>query len=261
MKTDLKNSGVADLTAIGEFPAAQEPRRSRLDVLQKLCEVARAVSGFSVLLEDDFSPTGPIAVKTEAGLVVEIRSAINPADCNIFSRDNPIGKSFLERFVGNMMQPIAMARRELLDDAGWTASAYVSGTRRQRGLGDCLISVIDLPGRRPFLELVCLDRLATDSSAFTAADGRAVQTAHAAYSAVDRADPDAVSEDPGDSDLAMQKILSQVLKGESEEQIATSLGIGRARLDQLLKSLCAEFNVSGINELKSRWGNGRRTAR
>jgi hypothetical protein len=224
-----------------------------------------ATSGLSVLLEDNYASVSPIAVKIKNNELVEVDPAQSLGNCNLLTRDNPITAPFLKRFISGMMSPIALSRRELVDDFNWYSSDYVSKNRLGRGVDDCLFSAVDLPGRRPFLELICLNRSSMNRLAFTPRDGHAVRTAHIAYSAIDRVDADTLLPDghersarSADPAVELQKVLQLALKGESEAQLCRSVGIDQAKLAHHLKTIYAEFGVVSLAELTQRWSKRRR---
>jgi hypothetical protein len=262
---DLGNDSTdIDHETFSRFPALSESLRPRPDILRRLCRMTAATSAVSVLLEDDFSAVCPVAMRVKGNELVEVDPSQAMGDFNLLARSNPMTGPFLKKLVSGMMKPIALVRHELVDDFNWYSSDYVSQHRLRRGLDDCLYSAVDLPGRKPFLELICLNRSSMNRLAFTARDSQNVCTAHVAYNAIDRTDPDALlgaAGHPGtsrqDPDAELQKVLQHALQGENEEQLCLSVGVDRGQLQQHLKTLYREFQVVSLADLTKRWGKRR----
>jgi DNA-binding CsgD family transcriptional regulator len=237
------------------------PRRERL--LAAMCQACGAVSGCQMLLDDCVQCVGDLClVHSHLKLSGERPIGQQPIWAEPFFRmSNPMSQPFLAAFAGRLMEPTARSRRQLVSDASWYGSEYFDRHRRNEGLDDCIICAVPLPGNKPFLSAVCLNRLESSPEPFSIADCDTVELMHAEFRWACVSHPLEPENwlEPEQSKPQIEvpprfrRVLVRMLAGDSEKQIAQTLALSRHTIHEYIRSLYRELGVSSKGELMAKF--------
>lgn len=178
-----------------------------------------------------------------------------------FRLSNPMTQPFLSVFAERLMEPTALSRRQVVSDSAWYGSDYFDQYRRAEGLDDCIICAVPLPGNKSFVSVACLNRGESSLEPFATADCQAAELIHAElrWACVSRPEPaesapESVRSRPQISVAPrFRKVLVRMLAGDSEKQIARTLGLSRHTIHEYIRALYRELGVCSRAELMARF--------
>lgn len=169
---------------------------------------------------------------------------------------NPGCRELMSRTAGHRAGArLTCARRELIRDADWYASAFVADYQRLSGLDDFVYSVEVLGPRK--VRAVTATR-GLRQRPFADEDANLLDLFHEEYARIVKPAPPAEDAGPRLSPRA-REVLRELLQGESEKGVAAALGITRETVHGYVKTIYAAHGVSTRAELLARClGAGRR---
>jgi DNA-binding CsgD family transcriptional regulator len=236
-------------------------RRER--VLAAICRACRAISGVGMLLDDSMQSVDDISIVQAPSDDTTARPTEGQQVWALafFRMSNPMTQPFLAVFAERLMEPTALSRRQLVSDAVWYGSEYFDQYRRASGLDDCLICAVPLPGSRPFLSAICLNRAQSSPEHFSDGDCQAAELIHAElrWACVSHPLETEFWQEPAQTKPQLvvpprfRRVLVRMLAGDSEKQIAHALGLSRHTIHEYIRALYRELGVSSRGELMAKF--------
>jgi DNA-binding CsgD family transcriptional regulator len=202
--------------------------------------------------------------------------AEDPQSARLFCLENPLVKPFIQAAARNNLEPTALARVEAVVDRQWYRSAFFRRFLAPMGLDDCILSIVPLPGMQPFIAVVCLSgplsrptdrRLRGGKPFFTPRQRRIIEIAHSQLRWIYYPQANPVEERhsapmqmicPNGPQLERlapryQRVLSHLLGGGSEKEMASYLGLSRFTIHEYIRAIYRKLNVNSRSELMARW--------
>lgn len=228
------------------LPTGGEGRRERM--IRELCLLTGAAGGESAVVRADGTDVqllSSVAVgsdgRSRGGLLVariDGRDVTDPALLRLLATAR--GRR------GSVDTTVTKVRRDLVDDRAWYRSPFVTEFRHRVGLDDGVYSIRPAgPGR---VAVICLARPWGSTKAMGDYESLITQLLHSETGWV-------YDEPPGQGDLSPRQrdCLQRLLKGTSERQIATDLGLSPHTVHVHVKALYREMGVSTRAELMARF--------
>jgi DNA-binding CsgD family transcriptional regulator len=260
-------------------------------VLEALCDLTGAVVGYSTLLNDQMEPADDfVVVRMEGAPLPESAVRHNSDPAALFGTNNPAYMPFVQAFAGRLMEATAISRPQLVQDHTWYDSEFFNRHCRLSGLDDLLISAVPLPDNVPFLSAVCLlrpgfagntavqfadiGRRASGPEArewdaepcFSSAHCELTQLIHSelrwAWLSNPVVPPRWLEPEPVRPQVEvaprLRRVLVRMLAGDSEKQIANSLGLSRHTIHEYVRALYRTLEVSSRSELMAKFVSAER---
>ncbi len=234
-------------------------------LLTALCRMSGASSGHGLLLDERMQPVGAAVSVDLSEIDGQSRGRAENHDpvggAPFFRMNNPMAQPFLAAFARHPTQPTTLSRRQLVSDTTWYQSQHFEQYRRARGLDDCLISAVSLPGIQPRVSAICLNHPDGSPLVFSSADCRAVELIHSelrwANAIRSLTAEERQNEPPPQPPIGVppryQRVLVRLLAGDSEKQIAVALALSRHTIHEYIRSLYRQLGVSSRSELMAQF--------